>query len=342
VTGPARICVPETAVWVEPSAVRDIDAPAVQDLPDLAGWRSAIEGEPHLGLLKRAVTHALLGEPVEVVGERNGWSEIRLPWQPSSLAPEGYPGWIPTAHLIPGVAPSGAETGMPVATVGSAPHVDARSERHGLVHLSLGTVLPRDPGSDRLGRASRDAGPERLGGSEAMLQHPDGSALWLAPGALVPPEAGRGWEPDSGGVADPGPHPGPHPGASGAPRLGERALAVARLFLGMPYFWAGLSGAGVDCSGLVHLSYRVLGVRIPRDADDQAVSIPPVPVAEAAAGDPVFFENEKGVHHVGLALGDGRMLHSPRCDRLVSIDPIGSDDYRGERISAGRVREQGE
>ena len=59
-------------------------------------------------------------------------------------------------------------------------------------------------------------------------------------------------------------------------------LAVARGFLGTPYVWGGLGLDGIDCSGLVHLAFRAVGVRVPRDAADQAAAAHPVAPGGAA------------------------------------------------------------
>ena len=52
-------------------------------------------------------------------------------------------------------------------------------------------------------------------------------------------------------------------------------LEVARSYLGAPYLWGGMTEAGIDCSGLVHMAYRRTGRLVPRDAHDQdAAAIP--------------------------------------------------------------------
>ena len=87
---------------------------------------------------------------------------------------------------------------------------------------------------------------------------------------------------------------------------GDTALDVARTFLGVPYEWGELSARGIDCSGLVHLSYRLAGRLVPRDASEQDKA--GRGVDEAEVGDLVVYGNPVG--HVAFWLGDGRILHA--------------------------------
>jgi len=91
-------------VWTDPAAVRDIDAPAVADDPDIGAWAASMGFDERLDLHGRIVTQALPGEPVVVDAERAGWAQVVLPWQPSSLDPRGYPGWVRAEHLAVGPA----------------------------------------------------------------------------------------------------------------------------------------------------------------------------------------------------------------------------------------------
>lgn len=102
-------------------------------------------------------------------------------------------------------------------------------------------------------------------------------------------------------------------------------LAQARRLLDAVYVWGGMSGSGIDCSGLVHLAWRRFGVRLPRDASEQARATEPVPPGAERPGDLYFFAYPgRPVHHVGFVSdhGPGHMLHACYQRRLVVEEPL--------------------
>jgi gamma-D-glutamyl-L-lysine dipeptidyl-peptidase len=113
-------------------------------------------------------------------------------------------------------------------------------------------------------------------------------------------------------------------------------LAVARGFLGTAYVWGGLGRDGIDCSGLVHLSFRAVGVRVPRDAADQAAAA--VPVQDPRPGDLYFFGRpDEAVSHVGFVTEVG-LLHASQAvgvGRVVE-EPM-PDERRATLLGAGRL-----
>ncbi len=191
------------------------------------------------------LSQVLAGEPVlaldAAVGQREGWVEVRSPWQPSSRAAEGYPGWVRAEDLA---------------------------------------------------------------------------------------------------EADPTPEPPAPRGASG-PDL----LRLARGYLGTPYAWGGMTAAGIDCSGLVHVVARVCGLVVPRDAVDQAPWAEPVSLDAVRPGDLWFFARPgKPVHHVGLVSDAGAdprerwLLHAPDSG---PVHHVVEEPLRPERVetlvAAGRI-----
>lgn len=86
-------------------------------------------------------------------------------------------------------------------------------------------------------------------------------------------------------------------------------LRTAQAFLGVPYLWGGTSALGLDCSGLVQQVYRLNGIQLGRDVDQQATEGRPVELARA--GDLIFFEPRDGVDHIAIATGERTFIHAP-------------------------------
>ena len=106
----------------------------------------------------------------------------------------------------------------------------------------------------------------------------------------------------------------------------ERLLHHTRSFLRSPYNLGGKnSNTGIDCSGLVQMAYRTLGINLARDAKQQYLSgnlIMPGVSEALLPGDAVFFMNDEGqVDHTGLYLGNQELLHATRA-REVSIQSL--------------------
>ncbi len=80
---------------------------------------------------------------------------------------------------------------------------------------------------------------------------------------------------------------------------------------GVPYRLGGLSKGGVDCSGLVHLTFRDrFGIQLPRTTADLAREGMDVRPRDRQSGDLVFFRINRRLNHVGIYMENGRFLHA--------------------------------
>lgn len=108
--------------------------------------------------------------------------------------------------------------------------------------------------------------------------------------------------------------------------------------IGVPYVWGGISGNGIDCSGLTRLLHKWVGLDLPRDADMQHAAANPVePPFEI--GDLLFFREvgkERPVTHVGISLGGWRMIHASQGRNGVYVDDVQeSPSLKAIFVSAG-------
>ena len=88
---------------------------------------------------------------------------------------------------------------------------------------------------------------------------------------------------------------------------------------------------GIDCSGLVHMSYRSLGRLVPRDADQQEDAAQKVEERELRPGDLITYGDETATH-VAFWLGDGRILHSTERDDVNGVvEEPEPEDMRARR-----------
>ena len=112
----------------------------------------------------------------------------------------------------------------------------------------------------------------------------------------------------------------------------EAIIAQAEKLLGVPYLWGGMSAKGVDCSGLVRISHIMNGILLPRNASQQIKCGERVELDNLERGDLVFFgtpatdEKPMRITHVGIYLGENKIIHSSHRVRINSLIP-GDDDY---------------
>lgn len=100
---------------------------------------------------------------------------------------------------------------------------------------------------------------------------------------------------------------------------------TAMLFLNTAYLWGGKSVFGIDCSGYVQQVYKCFGIKLQRDAYQQAEQGEAIGfLQEAKLGDLAFFDNEEGrITHVGIMLNDHQIIHSSGKVRIDDIDNQG-------------------
>jgi cell wall-associated NlpC family hydrolase len=126
-------------------------------------------------------------------------------------------------------------------------------------------------------------------------------------------------------------------------RVTHRASALvvdAMGFLGVPYRRGGNTvETGFDCSGFVRAIYeQSVGLLLPRRAEQQAAATERIDKTELQPGDLVFFNTlRRAFSHVGIYIGDGKFIHSPKPGAEVRVESMSARYWQSRFDGARRV-----
>ncbi|CAM4102704.1 C40 family peptidase [Saccharibacillus endophyticus] len=290
-------------LWKTPGITRKLDAPSLTAPVDMVAWTAAMNTtEKRRWLTGKTETQALYGREVKIVQTKGSWSQVVVTDQSTSKSRYGYPGWLPTVQLKSVPASEWSRTSGKEAVVSEKTSTLYKADgKSKLLDLSFGTRLPVTSEKGQwIEVRTPQHGIARLRAEDAKI-------------AVV-------------GKAETQP-------------TGAQLVETGKMFLGLPYLWAGTSAYGFDCSGFTGAIYAYYGILLPRDASEQALAGKAVTKADLQPGDLMFFAHNNGkgkVHHVAMYIGDGKMMHSPKAGKTVEIIPISAAGYANEFAGARR------
>ena len=301
-------------------------------------------------------TQELMGTVVEIVGESGYWREI--------VSPQPYKAWTTEKTLVEMSAEQ-------IKEYEAAPkyiftelyghvYMEPSEKAQTICDLVGGDVIrvaTKPKKSSEGGVRSEQIAVTK--GKWAQVELPSGSKGWVAKSAVQP--LGERIDIRRGDTSD----------QLVSDEKMEAIIASAYQLLGVPYFWGGMSAKGVDCSGLVRISAIMNDVLLPRNASQMIFCGAPIEmnydpafedvnyrivclnefieemkarVKNLKRGDLVFFgtpataEKPRRVTHVGIYLGDNRIIHSSHKVRINSLIPGDADYYENAHRLIGAVR----
>jgi cell wall-associated NlpC family hydrolase len=120
---------------------------------------------------------------------------------------------------------------------------------------------------------------------------------------------------------------------SAASSRGDVAADWALTQLNKPYVWAAAGPDTYDCSGLTMRAWEQVGIALDHWTGTQWTAGPHVPISQLSRGDLLFFgritQNPGDIHHVGIYVGKGLMVHAPQTGDVVRVAPVWRSDLVG-------------
>ncbi|MBE1555358.1 S-layer homology domain-containing protein [Sporosarcina limicola] len=289
-----------TTLWKEPNKARTVDRPSTTNVVDIAKWTKNMTLQQKQGLVGKIETQALYGQEVVILKSSGDWVQIAVKEQTSPKNKAGYPGWVPKAHITESY-PNYKDCKVAIISTPTAPLYNDAKTTSEFMDISFNTSLP----------VIKD------------------EAGWLH--VQTPADGVKFIRKQDVEI---------YKNKAAIPKPTQKDIIdTAKKFTGLAYLWAGTSGFGLDCSGFTYSVYKQHGIAIPRDSTVQAVNGTPVLLKNLQPGDLLFFAHQKGkgpVHHVGMYIGNGQMIHSPNPKKSVEIISINTAAYKSEFSGARR------
>lgn len=291
-----------TTLWKQPGKNRVVDRPSLTSPTDIAKWAKSMSVSQKQWLVGKIDTQALYGQEVEILKSSGDWYQIAVKDQYVPHQKAGYPGWVPKSHITE-VYPNYQDCPIAIIDANIAKLYDAPklSDKYKFMDISYTTILP-------IVKEEKDW---------LYVQTPANGVKYVR-------------KQDAKVVKN----------YEAIPKPTQKDIVdSAKQFLGLPYLWAGTSGFGFDCSGIMYSVYKNHGIIIPRDSFVQAANGTPVAKKNLEPGDLMFFAYNGGkgkVYHVGMYIGNGKMLHAPNSSKKIEIISYEAGIYKTNYAGARR------